>query len=62
MRRKILFYLINALMVITIFYFSEVVGETIVNNSRLIKISLMWSFVLGLIYSIILDHLGFDKE
>ena len=47
-------------MIITIFYFSNVIGEIIVNDSRLIKTSLMGSFVLGLIYCTLLDQLGFD--
>jgi len=62
MRRNILLGLITAITAITIFYFSEVIGEIIVNDSGLIKISLMGSFILGLIYSMILGKLGIDMD
>jgi hypothetical protein len=62
MRRKVLFYLINALIIITIFYFSNVISEIIVNDSRLIKTSLMGSFILWLTYCALLDQLGIYKS
>jgi len=62
MQRNILLGLITFITVIIVFYFSEVIGEIIVNDSGLIKISLMGSFVLGIIYSVILDKLGIYKD
>lgn len=49
-------------MIITVFYFSNVISEIIVNDSRLIKTSLMGSFVLGLTYCALLDQLEIYKN
>jgi len=56
MYRKLLFYLINALVAGTIILLIEFLGESIVNDSRLIKILLMVFFVSGFIYSLILSR------
>ncbi|ALK04645.1 hypothetical protein SAMN02910340_00243 [Methanosarcina thermophila] len=57
-RQQILGVLISIFMVIAMLILSEVVAKNVVHDYMLIKISLMVSFFLGLLFYMILVKLG----